>query len=105
MKKPEPSDGFLMCFLYYLIVHIGWGILSLVLMILHFVWNLPWILTCLSSLIWCVQALVLSGLLYWGNQSGQVRTPEKENKNPYSAKNQEIFPENQGKSTDEEKPE
>lgn len=90
MKRIDPSEGFIKCFVANLLIHAGWGILSLVLLVLHFVLDWPWWLMYLSSVIWGVESLVLTALVCWGNRTGNASKKEKENKNPYSVKAQDA---------------
>ena len=86
MKRPDPSEGFIKCFVANLLLHAFWGVLSLVLLVLHLLLDWPWWLAYLSSVIWGVEALVLTALVCWGNRTGNARSRSQTNKNPYSAK-------------------
>lgn len=92
MKRPDPSKGFVPCFLTNLALHFWWGVAALVFMILHFWLDVPWIFSRAASAIWGIQSLILTALAYWGNKCGQERDPIKQNKNPYSAKTEDLFP-------------
>lgn len=91
MKKADPSQGFFLCFLMNLILHFWWGAAALILLILHFWLQIPWFFSWAASVIWGVQSLVLTAIAYWVNQSGQERNPVRENKNPYSAKTEDLL--------------
>lgn len=92
MKQADPSRGFFLCFLMNLLLHFWWGAASLILMILHFWLEIPWIFAWATSAIWGIQSLILTAVAYWANQSGQERDPVRKNRNPYSAKTEDLFP-------------
>ncbi len=91
MKKADASDGFVLCLLMNLALHFWWGAAAMILAVLHFWLDIPWIFSWAASMIWSVQALILTALAYWGNKSSQQKDPVKPNKNPYSAKQKELF--------------
>ncbi len=92
MRKADPSKGFLMCFLSNMALHFWWGIAALVLLILHFWLDFSLLFCWAACVIWGVEALILTAIVYWANHSSQTRDPVKPNKNPYSAKQEEVFP-------------
>lgn len=93
MKQADPSRGFLLCFLTNLTLHFWWGAASLVLLILHFWLDISLIFSWAAFAIWGIQSLILTALVYWVNQNGQERDPVKQNKNPYSAKTEDLLSE------------
>ncbi len=95
MRKPDPSRGFFLCFLTNLALHFWWGVAALLLLILHFWLDIHWGFAWAASAIWGMEALVLTLLISWGNGCSRP-TPEKKNQNPYSAKNKDLFPTEQG---------
>lgn len=92
MKQADLSRGFLMCFLTNLVLHFWWGLAALVLLILHFWLDVSPVFSWVLSVIWGLHALILTLLVSWGNRSSSIPTPKKENKNPYSAKTEDILP-------------
>ena len=91
MKQVDPSRGFFLCFLANLALHFWWGAASLILFILHFWLDIPWILSWAASVIWGVESLILTAIVFWGNRCGQERDPVRPNKNPYSAKTEDLL--------------
>lgn len=89
MKRTDESRGFFGTFLYNLLLNAGWSIPAWVLLALHYISDV--------SIWWFVTALVLwpFGVLLGtliSSRLARVEDPsdvEKENKNPYSAKNSE----------------
>lgn len=88
MKRPQPSDGFVLSFVMNLILHFQWGIAAVVLLILCLWLKLPLWIMIAAIAIWVGYSAVSAGILVWGNQCSNAPTgPEKPNLNPYSAKN------------------
>lgn len=91
MRKTKHAGSFFICFLLNLLLNIEWAIPAVVLLALHFAIGI--------SIYFFVGALLLYLLVvfFWmlmmslANKSGNLRDEAKENKNPYSAKNKEVF--------------
>ena len=79
--------GFIINLLFGLFINIEWGIPALILLILHFVFDI--------SIFWSIGAFVLWVLVVIGSmfivgfsaKCSNIKDPPKENKNIYSAKN------------------
>lgn len=88
MKKPQPSDGFLLSFVMNLIIHFQWGIAVAVMLILWLWLKVSFWFVAAAMLIWVGCAAISAGIMVWGNQcSNAPSAPQKPNLNPYSAKN------------------
>ncbi len=88
MKKPQPSDGFLLSFVMNLIIHFQWGIAVAVTLILWLWLKVSFWFVAAAMLIWVGCAAISAGIMVWGNQcSNAPSAPQKPNLNPYSAKN------------------
>ena len=93
MKKADTSQGAFMCFLMNLMADVWWILIFAVLLVLHFVLGVPAIFAWLALLIWPIHGAINTALMYWGNKAGNLPPdPPKENKNPYSATHEEVFP-------------
>lgn len=75
-----------------MLLHFGFGVLSVVFFVLHLIWDVPIFLTVLAILFWVLQAFVHSVRI--GTTSNRQYKSEKikENKNPYSLKTEDILP-------------
>ena len=92
MRKADPSQGFFLCFISNMALHFWWGLIALVLLILHFWLDTPWFLSWLFAAIWGTHSLILTAIAYWANRCSEERDPVRQNKNPYSAKDKDLFP-------------
>ncbi len=91
MKQADPSRGFLLCFLANLVLHFWWGVASLILLILHFWMDISLLFAWAAFAFWGIQSMILTAIAYWANRCGQERDPVKQNKNPYSAKTEDLL--------------
>lgn len=73
-------------------IHFWWGLIAILMVILHFWMDIPWFFTWIACVVWGCHALITTALTFWANRSSQMRDPAKPNKNPYSAKNEDVFP-------------
>lgn len=77
-------------FLYWLInmvLNIGWSIPAWLLLASHFIWDISiwWFVGGLG--LWALVALLKMLVISWAAKCSSEKTPYRENKNPYSAKN------------------
>jgi len=92
IKKGDPGDGFLLCFLLNLLFNFWWGLIAVILLILHFVLSIPLFLSFIGFFIWIGIAFLSTALVVWAVSTADEKTPHRENLNPYSAKNSDVFP-------------
>ena len=90
-RKGKSSDGFFLCFLFNLLFNYWLGLIALVLLILHFWLKIPLFLTFIGLLAWVGVALITSVMVLWAAKTSDEETPYRENLNPYSAKNSDVF--------------
>jgi len=90
-RRANSADGFLLCFLFNLLFNYWWGIIALILWILHLWLRIPFYWPIIGYVIWFGVALFSTWLVTWANSSSEEKTVERENLNPYSAKNSDIF--------------
>jgi len=85
--------SFIISFGFSLWHHSIWGGLALILFLLRF-WltAIPWFLPLAFLGVWLLVALVFILFLGFATKAGGRPNPPQENKNPYSAKNEDIFP-------------
>jgi len=91
-KKGNPGDGFLLCFLVNLLFNFWWGLIAVILLALHFILSIPVFWSLIGFLIWIGVAFISTALIVWAVSTAEEKTPQRENLNPYSAKNSDIFP-------------
>ena len=93
MRKPPPGSGFFLCFALNLFYRSWWGGLALLLWLLRF-WlkMIPWFLPLAFLGVWLLAALFITLFLSWVSRTSSEPVPPTTNKNPYSAKNEDLFP-------------
>jgi len=93
MRKPSRADGFLVCYLVSLFWQAGWCALALLLWLLR-LWltAIPWFVPLIPLSAWLLSALVYTLFLRWVSAASNEPSPPQENKNPYSARNEDVFP-------------
>jgi len=90
-RKGSSDDGFVLCFLFNLLFNFWWGILAFILWILYLLLGIPLYWTLIATLVWFGVALFSTWFVTWAVNNGNEPTPHRENLNPYSAKNSEVF--------------
>lgn len=86
MRRTRRSGGFLLCLLLNLILNLEWTIPAWILLVLHFVfdWSIWWFVLALG--LWVVNVLFWTTFMGWAAACSAEKDPPKENKNPYSVK-------------------
>jgi len=92
IKKGNPGDGFLLCFFINLLFNFWWGVIAVILLILYFVLSIPIFWSIIGLCIWIGVAFLSTALVVWAVSTAEEKTPHRENLNPYSAKNSDVFP-------------
>ena len=90
-KKGNPGDGFLLCFLANMLFNFWWGLIAVILLILHFWLQVPLFLSLIGLFVWLGVAFINSALVIWAVSITEEETPHRENLNPYSATNSDVF--------------
>ena len=90
MRRTTHSGSFLLCLLLNMLLNLEWSIPAWILLGLHF-WlriSIWWFVAGLA--IWILR--LLTGMLFirWATGCGARTDPQKENKNPYSAANNQY---------------
>ena len=70
---------------------VAWLVLVAILLILHFALHWPLWLIIIPIAVWFIHSLLITLLLSIGNRASSGPAPVQENKNPYSAKNKDLF--------------
>ena len=92
IKKGNPGDGFLLCFLLNLLFNFWWGAIATLLLIFSFVFRISIIWSFIGYFVWISVAFLGTALILWATGVGNEPTPVRPNLNPYSAKNSDVFP-------------
>ena len=92
MRRANASRGVFLCFLINLFLNFEWAVIAAILFGLHVWLHIPWFFAAIIGAFWVIQAFVLAILVQWGSRSSAIPTPEQSNTNPYSAKNDTVFP-------------
>ena len=83
MRRPSASDGLLLAFLLNLLLHYPWGLLALLLWILHLWLGIPWFLPLIALGVWVFIALFITvffNLFAWIGESARTK---KSKRNPH----------------------
>lgn len=90
MRKPKRDGSFFLCLLFNMLMNAEWCIPAVILLILHFVlgWSL-WFAVGAFAL-WVIGIIIWMLLIGKAVQYGNENTPNRPNKNPYSAKNSDL---------------
>lgn len=91
--RRSSAGGFIFSYLFSLYRHCVWAGLALLLFLLR-IWikAIPLLLPLAFVGVWLLAALVVILFLGWATKAGGKPSPPRENKNPYSAKNEDVFP-------------
>lgn len=92
MRKPRYNGGFILSFLLNLVLNFEWAVIALVLFILGKLFRLSIMFAFMTLGIWIFGTLLITLFLFWVSRHGSASKPKNENKNPYSAKNSDVFP-------------
>lgn len=90
MRQTKRSTTFLMTLLINCMLNFEWSIPAWILLALHY-WkhiSIKWFIGALA--LWIVWNLIWMLIIWWANKSSTPDEP-KENKNPYSKSNKQIF--------------
>lgn len=91
MRKPDVSDGFLLCWLMNMFLNWEWGFLALLLWAGHAWFELsPYPAVAVFSL-WCIGAFALTSLISWSSNTVHHPDKRRKNLNPYSATTEKIL--------------
>ena len=90
-RRGNPTDGFLLCFLFNLLFNYWLGIIAFVLWVLYLLLSIPLYLSIIATLVWFCVALLSTCMVIWAVNSSNEEPAQRENLNPYSAKNSDIF--------------
>jgi hypothetical protein len=93
MRRGSSSGGFVLCFFVNLLWRSWWTALALILWAVHLWLGIPAYISLIALGHWVLSALAVTVLVSWGAKSSTAPVAPRENKNPYSAKNSDLFPE------------
>ncbi len=87
MRKTNRSGNFFLCLLFNIILNLEWAIPGVILLVLHFVLGISVWFSIGAFALWIAVILFWMFIMGWAARCGSTPDPVKENKNPYSAKN------------------
>ena len=88
------GSSFLLCLLLNLFLNFEWSIPAWILLVLHFIFGLSLWYFYGGLALWLIATLV-STLIFSCIAGAEAPRPPQENKNPYSPKNELLFPNRQ----------
>lgn len=92
MRRTYRRGNFLWIWLINMMLNLKWSIPAWLLLIAHYFLNVPiWCFWAALGL-WALAGLLLTCLIRWANACGNEPDERRENKNPYSGRNKELFP-------------
>ena len=91
MKKRK-NRGFWLSFCINMLWFSEWGIAALILWLLHLWLNVPLFISLILLACWPISALLTTLVLSKLTSYGSIPSPRQQNRNPYSARNNEVFP-------------
>ena len=104
MNKKPFSYAYFLCYIVNLGLNFEWGIVALILWLLHIWLGIPEILYQIVIGIWMSISLFTAVLMSLAAKSDDEKEPDKKNLNPYSAKNPDFLdtPDKSEKNKDKE---
>jgi len=90
--KGSVGDGFLLCFLLNLLFNFWWGTIAVILFVLRIWIPFSIIIPFIALFIWIGIALTGTVIIFLAVNVSNEPEPQRENLNPYSAKNSDVFP-------------
>ena len=91
MRKRK-NRGLLLSFCINMLWFSEWGVAALILWLLHLWLGVPLFISLILLGLWPLSALVTTLVLSWLTSHGSIPAPRQQNRNPYSARNNEVFP-------------
>lgn len=92
MRKTSFRGNMLLVWLLNLLLNLQWSIPAWILLIMHFLfgWSLWWFWIALAA--WILLTAFFTLFIGWSNKCSNMPDPPRKNKNPYSAKTEDVFP-------------
>ncbi len=89
--KGSGFSGFVLTFLWSLVLRVGWSIPAWGLLVAHFFLQWPLWAFWLALGLWLGYVLLVTLLIVWANHVGNEPPEDRPNKNPYSVTSNEQF--------------
>jgi len=90
-RRGSAADGFLLCFLFNLLFNYWLGVIAFILWALFLLIRIPFYYSLVATLVWFGVALLSTCMVIWAVNSSNEEPVQRENLNPYSAKNSDVF--------------
>lgn len=89
MRSTKRGGGFILCLLLNMLLNLDGLLPAAILLVLHFTLGLSIIFAVSAIALWLIHIIVCMSLIRWGSRCSNIKEPERENKNPYSQKNEQ----------------
>lgn len=85
MRKVSRTGNFFICLIFNMLMNFEWSIPAWILLVLHFIFDISiwWFVGALA--LWIIGILLWMSVIGWARSCATEISPDKENKNPYSA--------------------
>jgi len=90
--RQRKKRGLLLSFCINMLWFSEWGVAALILWLLHLWLKVPLFISLILLALWPISALFTTLVLSLLTSRGSVPSPRQHNRNPYSARNNEVFP-------------
>lgn len=92
MRRTTFSGNLILVWLLNLLLNLHWSIPAWILLALHFLLGWPIWLFWTAIVLWILLTVFFTWFIRSANKYSNIPDPVKENKNPYSATNEDVFP-------------
>lgn len=86
MMRRARNHGFFVSLLINMLFRMEWLILTVLLLVLHFIFHIGWWWSLIPVVCWVIHSLLVTVIVSAAVRLGNEPTPKRENKNPYSHK-------------------
>lgn len=90
MRKTKRSGNFLLCLLFNMLLNIDGALPFMILLALHFIFDISIWWSIVAIAIWLGWLIVWMLFIGFAGRCGNTPDPPKENKNPYSKRNNKF---------------
>ena len=91
MTRKHTFNDIMLCVLFNMFTEIKYLIPAVLLFILHFITGMSLLFSLLAFLIWIIYVLIRTAIIAFANKYNEVEIVHHDNKNPYSAKTEDIL--------------
>ncbi len=92
MRRTKFNGSLILVWLCNLLLNLHWSIPAWILLATHFWLGWPIWLFWVAVVLWILLTVFFTFFIRMANKCSNIPTPKRENKNPYSATNEDLFP-------------